>query len=144
MTVGINFNYTFVVVLVMQVAETYGIIVSVETEYVGLQSNPLNSEYFFAYRINIQNNSDFTVKLLRRKWFISDATNEMREVEGEGVVGEQPVIGQGESHTYMSGCQLQNEIGCMSGYYTLERQALGTLIEVEIPKFELIVPWLKN
>jgi ApaG protein len=128
----------------MQVAETFGIIVSVDTEYVGLQSNPIHGEYFFAYRINIRNSSNTDVQLLRRKWFIADATYEIREVEGEGVVGEQPVIEQGESHAYMSGCQLHSEIGEMWGYYTLEKQITGELIEVTIPKFELIVPWLKN
>ncbi|MBC7426450.1 MAG: ApaG domain, partial [Bacteroidia bacterium] len=78
------------------------------------------------------------------KWFITDASFETREVEGEGVVGRQPVLQPGESHTYMSGCQLQSEIGKMWGYYTLERQITSDLIDVEIPIFELVVPWLKN
>lgn len=128
----------------MQVAETYGIKVIVETEYIDVQSDPAGGQYFFAYRIQIKNNSDYTVQLMRRKWFITDVSFETREVEGEGVVGRQPVLQPGESHTYMSGCQLQSEIGKMWGYYTLERQITSDLIDVEIPIFELVVPWLKN
>ncbi len=128
----------------MKVAETFDIIISVVTEYIGSQSNPSKGEYFFAYRINIQNNSNTTVQLLRRRWFIADSAHEDKEVEGEGVVGLQPVIKPGESHAYMSGCQLQSEIGAMWGYYTFERLFSDDLIAVNIPRFELVVPWLHN
>lgn len=128
----------------MQVAETYGIIVKVETEYVAVQSTPNAGEYFFAYRIQITNNSNYTVKLLSRKWHIADSTYDIREVEGEGVVGVQPVIEQGDTYTYVSGCQLQSGIGEMWGHYTLERPVLGDTIDVEIPKFNMMVPWLRN
>ncbi len=128
----------------MKVAETYDIVISVVNEYVGVQSDPSKGEYFFAYRINIQNNSDYTVKLLRRKWFIADSGHEIKEVEGEGVVGLQPVLKPGEFHAYMSGCQLETEIGAMWGFYIFERQYTDERIEVEIPRFELIAPWLNN
>lgn len=128
----------------MQVAETYGIIVSVETEYVAVQSEPGENNYFFAYRIQISNNSAYTVQLMSRKWFIADSTYDIREVEGEGVVGVQPVIAPGDSYTYVSGCQLQSGIGEMWGYYQIARQEPGDMIEVEIPRFNMTVPWLKN
>lgn len=69
-----------------------GVEISVETFYQADYSNPLNSEYMFAYRITIENHNNFTVKLLRRHWFIFDSNGEHREVEGEGVVGVQPVL----------------------------------------------------
>lgn len=128
----------------MKVAETYDIVISVETEYIGLQSDPDKGEYFFAYRIKIQNNSTHTVQLLRRNWFIADSIHEIREIEGEGVIGLQPILEPGEFHSYRSGCILKSEIGAMWGYYTFERQFSSSLIEVEIPRFELIAPWLNN
>ncbi|MDI1235786.1 MAG: Co2+/Mg2+ efflux protein ApaG [bacterium] len=128
----------------MKVAETYDILISVETEYISLQSHPEKGEYFFAYRIKIQNNSLDTVQLLRRNWFIVDSVHEIREVKGDGVVGLQPILDPGDSHTYRSGCILQSEIGEMWGYYTFERQSTESLIKVDIPRFELMVPWLSN
>jgi ApaG protein len=128
----------------MKVAETYDIRISVETEYIALQSDPANGEYFFAYRIKIQNNSTHTVQLLRRNWFIADATHEIREIEGEGVIGLQPILAPGESHAYRSGCILKSEIGAMWGFYTFERNFSESLIEVKIPRFELVAPWLNN
>lgn len=128
----------------MKVAETYDIRISVEPEYIALQSDPDNGEYFFAYRIKIQNNSSYTVQLLRRNWFIADATHDIREIEGEGVIGLQPTLAPGESHAYRSGCILKSEIGAMWGFYTFEEKFTERLLAVEIPKFELIAPWLNN
>ena len=71
---------------------TEGVKISVETFYQPDYSQPLNAEYMFAYRIIIQNESEFTVKLLRRHWYIFDSNGALREVEGEGVIGQQPVI----------------------------------------------------
>lgn len=74
-----------------------GVTISVETFYQPDYSNPLRSEYMFAYRITIENNNSFPVKLLRRHWYIFDSDSTHREVEGEGVIGNQPQINSGEN-----------------------------------------------
>ena len=121
-----------------------GIKISVETYYQPEYSNPLNSEYMFAYRITIENGNVFPVKLLSRHWFIYDSSNNMREVEGEGVVGVQPVIASGASYQYISGCNLRSEIGKMNGTYMLENVHNRKTFEVTIPSFELQVPFKLN
>src|SRR3990172_10984500 len=96
---------------------TEGISVSVETFYQPSYSRPVESEYFFAYRITIENFSDDTVQLLYRTWKISDSNGMVREVKGEGVVGQQPVIEPMRNHQYVSGCHLRTEMGMMRGSY---------------------------
>ena len=85
---------------------TEGVRVSIETEYQKDYSSPLQSHYVFTYRVNIENHSDYTIRLLRRHWFIYDANGVTREVEGEGVVGQQPTLESGMSHEYVSVCNL--------------------------------------
>jgi ApaG protein len=117
-----------------------GVEISVETFYQADYSNPLNSEYMFAYRITIENHNKFTIKLLRRQWFIFDSNGEQREVEGEGVVGVQPVIPPGENYQYVSGCNLRTEMGRMHGNYQMLNERTQQAFSVFIPAFELIVP----
>lgn len=117
-----------------------GIQISVETFYQPDYSNPLTHEYMFAYRITIENLNDFTVQLLKRHWLIHDSNSERREVNGEGVVGVQPIILPGERYQYVSGCNFKTEIGKMSGYYTMENQDTKTQFTVNIPAFEMVVP----
>ena len=121
-----------------------GIKISVETFYQPEYSNPLNSEFMFAYRITIENSNEFPVKLLSRHWFIYDSNSNMREVEGEGVVGVQPVIAPAASYQYISGCNLRSEIGKMNGTYLLENVNNKKSFEVIIPSFELHVPFKLN
>lgn len=128
----------------MVTAITQGVKISVETTYQDEQSNPSNDYYLFAYRITIENLSDYAIQLKRRQWFIFDSSGIEREVEGEGVVGMQPVMQPGESHSYVSGCQLGTEIGSMSGNYLMRRLADDITFTVEIPEFELIVPYRLN
>ncbi len=129
----------------MMVSEiTQGVKVSVETEYQPEYSSPSQLHYVFTYRITIENNSNFTVQLLRRHWHIHDANNIVREVEGEGVVGQQPVLEAGETHQYVSGCNLKSGIGKMYGTYTMERIMDGKTFEVKIPEFTMIVPFRQN
>jgi ApaG protein len=94
----------------------------------------------FAYRITIENESEYAIKLLRRHWFIFDSVGEHKEVEGDGVVGKQPVIQPGEHHQYVSGCNLKSEMGTMRGTYQMQRLADGKLFDVVIPEFTLITP----
>ena len=121
-----------------------GVEISVETFYQQDYSNPLQSEYMFVYQIALENHNSFPVKLHRRHWYISDSNGAYREVEGEGVVGVQPVIAPGEKYQYVSGCNLRTEMGKMSGTYQMENLNSKELFEVNIPAFEMIVPLKYN
>ena len=103
--------------MIQQVTE--GVSITVETFYQPAQSNPVGSEYLFAYRITIENLSSMPVKLLRRHWHIMDSNGSVREVEGEGVVGQQPIIEPGQSYQYVSAANLRSEIGKMYGTYQM-------------------------
>ena len=128
--------------MISQISE--GITVSVETFYQADYSNPANNEYMFSYRITIENNNIFSVKLLRRHWCIYDATGSLREVEGEGVIGVQPEINSGDKYQYVSGCNLRTEMGKMYGTYTMENVNNNKIFEVIIPAFEMTVPFKMN
>jgi ApaG protein len=117
-----------------------GVTVSVETFFQPEYSNPLNSEFMFAYRITLENNNTFPVQLLRRHWYIFDSNAEHREVEGEGVIGVQPKIHPGEKYQYVSGCNLRSEIGKMHGYYVMENIHNKQTFQINIPVFEMVVP----
>ncbi|MEO7446461.1 MAG: Co2+/Mg2+ efflux protein ApaG [Ferruginibacter sp.] len=121
-----------------------GVKISVETYYQPEYSNPMNSEFMFAYRITIENSNEFPVKLLRRHWHIFDSNGSMREVEGEGVVGMQPVIAPSHSYQYTSGCNLRSEIGKMHGYYILENVHNQAQFKVIIPSFDMHAPLKLN
>ena len=128
----------------MPTTTTQGVTVTVTTNYLPDYSSPSQEHYVFAYRIEIRNDSGFTVKLLRRHWYISDASTGLREVEGEGVVGRQPVLEPGEAHQYVSGCNLKSGMGKMRGTYLMERVGSGARFEVDIPEFTLMVPFRMN
>ena len=121
-----------------------GVKVSVETYYQPEYSNALNSEYMFAYKITIENNNDFPIKLLSRHWFIYDSNGSTREVQGEGVVGIQPVIPPANSYQYISGCNLRSEIGKMNGNYLFENVNNNKIFDVSIPSFEMLAPFKMN
>lgn len=125
-------------------AITKGIQVSVETTYQPDFSNPQQHHYVFTYKVRIDNKSSHTVHLLRRRWEIFDAAESLKIVEGEGVVGQQPILEPGESHTYVSGCNLKSGIGKMRGSFVLEKLRNGELMEVEIPEFQLIATIFQN
>ncbi|MEJ0103115.1 MAG: Co2+/Mg2+ efflux protein ApaG [Bacteroidota bacterium] len=118
-----------------------GVEVSVETFYQPDYSNPLQSEFMFAYRITIENHNSFSVKLHRRHWHIFDSNGTNREVEGEGVVGVQPTLTPGEKYQYVSGCNLRTEMGKMQGTYQMENLNNKSMFDVNIPAFEMIVPF---
>jgi ApaG protein len=128
----------------MLTATTKGIKVSVETFYNPLHSRPSEQRYVFTYRITIENTSDFTVQLLKRHWTIIDAGGNRRDVHGDGVVGVQPLIAQGESHQYVSYANMDTDIGKMYGTYLMERHIDGEQFEVKIPEFRLIAPFKMN
>ncbi|MBL0145062.1 MAG: Co2+/Mg2+ efflux protein ApaG [Chitinophagaceae bacterium] len=120
---------------------TEGVKVTVETFYQPEYSNVLNNEFMFAYKITIENNNPFAIKLLRRHWHIYDSNGSFREVEGEGVVGVQPQIQPGETYEYISGCNLRSEMGKMHGLYLMQNIVNYKKFDVIIPSFEMIVPF---
>jgi ApaG protein len=121
-----------------------GVEITVETFYQSDYSNPLNHEFMFAYRITIENHNGFAVKLLRRHWYIFDSNGDKREVEGEGVVGVQPVLEANERYQYVSGCNLRSEMGKMYGTYLMENLNNKSTFKVKIPAFQMIVPFKGN
>ena len=123
---------------------THGIEISVQTRYYAPQSNPLHHQFFFVYEISITNKSEFTVQLLRRHWDITDAFGHKRDVDGDGVVGETPVLEPGESYSYNSGCDFATEIGKMSGYYIMQKPLDNTEFNVLIPEFVMVLPGKLN
>ncbi|MEK7256200.1 MAG: Co2+/Mg2+ efflux protein ApaG [Bacteroidota bacterium] len=128
----------------METLVSHGIKISVEPFYVPLESAPMFQRYVYAYRITIENQSTETVQLLRRHWHIVDSNGVEREVEGEGVVGAQPVLAPGEKHQYSSWCPLMTDVGKMYGTFLMTRTSDGGLFYVSIPAFPLIPPFKSN
>jgi ApaG protein len=121
------------------IAITRGIAVSVEPTYLEANSSPVNSQYFWAYRVTIENQGRETVQLRSRHWMISNARGELTEVKGPGVVGMQPLLKPGESYEYTSGAPLNTPSGMMGGSYQMESER-GERFDIEIPTFSLDCP----
>jgi len=103
----------------MQVDNTEGIQIDVDTLYVESESDPDNNRFVFAYTITIRNIGETAAKLLTRHWVIRDANGKVQEVQGDGVVGEQPHLKPGEGFQYTSGTMLETSMGTMGGSYQL-------------------------
>lgn len=145
MAIKIQFSYIDTSLFSIMVRETtQGVSVSVSTAYQPEYSSPSQYHYVFTYKISIENKSDYSIKLMSRQWFIYDSNGVVREVKGDGVVGQQPTLEPGESHEYVSGCNLKTGIGKMTGAYTFERLLDGKQFEVAIPEFTLVVPFKLN
>ena len=123
---------------------TKGIKISVETNFEGTFYKNYKLHFAFGYQVTIENQGKDAVQLNSRKWTIYDALNNVEEVEGEGVIGQKPVIKPGESHTYSSGCLLTSPFGAMSGFYNMVNFATTKNFEVAIPKFHLSAPFAIN
>jgi ApaG protein len=128
----------------METALTSGIEISVSCQYEERFSNPENGLFMFSYEISIVNKNDFPIKLLRRHWHIVDSNTRTREVEGEGVIGQQPIILPQERYSYRSSCDFTTDTGKMYGTYLMENTLDGKKFEVEIPSFLLMVPHKLN
>ncbi|GMW06118.1 MAG: Co2+/Mg2+ efflux protein ApaG [Gammaproteobacteria bacterium] len=113
--------------------------VEVETAYLPDQSDPAVPRYVFAYTITIRNNGAVPATLLTRRWVITDANGKVREVEGDGVVGEQPCIEPGQAHRYSSGAVIETPVGVMEGSYGMVTDD-GISFPAPIPTFRLAVP----
>ncbi|RDC59472.1 Protein ApaG [Alteripontixanthobacter maritimus] len=125
--------------LFQHAATTDGITVRVAVNFLPEQSRPEADKWFWVYHIRIENNSDRQVQLIARHWRITDARGMVNHVDGDGVVGEQPVLQPGEAHDYVSGCPLTTQSGSMEGFYTFQ-DADGAPMEVRIPYFPLAAP----
>jgi ApaG protein len=104
------------------------------------RSNPSASQWFFLYTIQISNEGEETVQLLSRHWIITDGADEVHEVKGSGVVGEQPVLAPGEHFEYTSGCPLTTPFGSMHGTYRMV-SARQQQFDVAIAQFTLTGPY---
>lgn len=126
---------------------TQEVTVSAESAFQRQFSEPAKRQYVYAYLIRIDNNGPRAVQLLSRAWEVIDATGDRRLVEGEGVVGQQPIIQPGQSHEYTSWVQFETPIGAMRGSYIMKRtdqQGHPELFQVEVPKFLHLAPEVLN
>lgn len=119
---------------------TRAITVSVEPEYLDDQSFPEEHRHVWAYHVRIENQGTQTVQLKSRYWHITDELGHVSEVAGVGVIGEQPVLGPGESFEYSSGTPLATASGIMKGHYVMET-ANGESFNATIPVFSLDSPY---
>ena len=113
--------------------------IQVVTRYLSDRSQPESQRYAFAYTITLHNSGPIGAQLLGRLWIITDGDGQIQEVRGEGVVGQQPHLQPGDSHTYTSGTLLATEVGSMHGSYQMLADD-GTRFEALIPPFRLAVP----
>ena len=120
-------------------AETDGVVVRVAVSFLADQSDPPRGRWFWAYHIRIENRGNREVQLVSRRWIITDGRGARHRVEGEGVVGAQPVIAPGDSYDYVSGCPLDTANGAMEGSYRM-LAADGTGFDARIPRFPLTGP----
>ncbi|MCL4801647.1 MAG: Co2+/Mg2+ efflux protein ApaG [Burkholderiales bacterium] len=123
----------------MEPAEKYAISVSAQTQYLADQSDEEAGRYVFAYTITIRNTGSVAAQLISRHWVITDARNQVQEVRGLGVVGEQPRLKPGESFEYTSGTALATPVGTMRGEYQMIAED-GTKFDAPIPEFTLSIP----
>ena len=114
------------------------VIVNAVSEYVPELSKQNDSNYYYLYEVTIQNKSRKKIKLLSRHWDISDGAGKKKQIDGDGVVGKNPIINPGEMFKYKSYCPLKTEFGFMSGFYTMKNED-GDVFKVAIPEFPLVL-----
>lgn len=123
---------------------TRGIRISVKTNFQGTFFKEYKLNFVFGYQITIENQSNDSVQLNSRFWLIKDALGKNEVVQGEGVIGEKPVLKPGESHTYSSGCPITSPFGAMGGHYNMINLSSAHKFKVFIPSFKLTVPFAIN
>lgn len=123
----------------LSTAVTEGIRVTVRSQYLPDQSSPEDDRFVFAYTVKIANEGTHTAQLRTRHWIITDGRGVVEEVRGDGVVGEQPRLGPGQTFQYTSGCVLQTAVGTMQGSYRFHRDD-GTWFDAAIAPFSLASP----
>jgi ApaG protein len=125
--------------LFQHTAITAGVVVRVSVNFMPEQSRIEAGRWFWVYHIRIENGRDDTIQLRTRHWRITDSRGMVNLVDGEGVVGETPILAPGQKHDYVSGCELTTRQGAMEGHYTFARSD-GSLLDVAIPYFPLAAP----
>lgn len=123
---------------------TQGIRISVKTNFEGTFYNNHKMQYAFAYTVTIENQSKDTVQLTSRYWKIKDSLKPTEIVEGDGVIGQKPVLLPGKTHSYSSGCLLDSPFGSMKGYYNMVNFTTTHKFKVAIPLFNLCAPFCVN
>lgn len=121
-------------------ATTDGVVVRVRPKFMHDESRPATGEYVWSYTVEIENGTETTWQIMRRHWRIVDAEGRQQTVEGDGIVGQQPVLKPGEVFRYTSGAPLAAPSGVMAGAYDLEADG-GGILTVEIPVFSLDSPY---
>jgi ApaG protein len=136
-------NYLIVTKYMIETT-TQGIKISVTTVFCGIQEHNQQKHYLYDYYISIENLSPHTVQLSSRHWEIYDSLNHTEIIEGEGVVGVQPIIKPTEKHTYKSHCILLSNCGSMKGYYTMLNLDETKKFKAMIPSFQLLTKTVLN
>ena len=145
-------NQIFVILILLKPIHTFimisqitrGIKISVLTNYEGSYFKNYKTHFAFSYQITIENHSKDTVQLTSRHWEIFDSLNDIEIVEGEGVIGEKPVLKPGELYTYSSGCLLSSPYGAMKGYFNMINFTSTKKFKVTVPTFRLSAPFALN
>lgn len=119
--------------------KSHDIAVRVETAFLDDQSKPTDNRYVFSYTITIENRGTIAARLLTRHWVITDGNGQIREIRGDGVVGEQPLLDPGKDYEYTSGAVLETSVGTMHGSYQMLADD-GTRFDADIPEFVLSIP----
>ena len=123
---------------------TEGVEVIVNTKYMQDYSSPEQMHFVFGYKVKITNNSPYTIQLMSREWEIYDSCGINSSVNGEGVIGQRPILESGESYEYTSGSNFKSSIGMMQGSYQFKRSIDNTYFDVIIPQFTMVAPFKLN
>jgi len=123
---------------------TSGITVSVKPKFERIAFVEKSLQYVYSYQVDIENLSDKSVKLMSRRWVIVNGFGLKRIVEGDGVIGKQPILRPGDSHRYSSWCPLSTPVGKMLGHYNMKVENSDEIIEVEVPEFRFHTPFQLN
>ena len=123
---------------------TNGIKISVKTQYEGIRIQGFRKYYIFSYSVTIENQSNDAVQLLSRHWHIFDSLKKSEIVEGEGVIGEKPILAPKKSYTYSSSCHLISPLGSMRGFFSMINFTTTKRFKVLIPHFQLTLPQILN
>lgn len=132
----VSFLLKYRIHILMYTALTHDIKVTVHPIYLEGQSLPEDDYYVWAYTVQVENLSDVTVQLVNRYWHITDANGQVEEVNGAGVIGEQPILKPGEAFQYTSGCSLRTPSGIMQGHYEMQ-DGEDHAFNIDIPAFSL-------
>lgn len=128
----------------METLNTHGILIGVKTAFISELQDQDQPVLAFRYEITIYNHRKSPVQLLKRTWHIFNSNNTFKTVDGDGVLGKQPILAAGESYQYESWCPLETEIGSMEGFYTFADLDDDTTFHAVVPRMIFVAPFLEN